>query len=337
MPAASRLGVGARSVGDCPAHEKPRERDVEQVAIHQGAARPRQWLLRLAAAGRKLGLQQCRPDRRRQGEPAGRHAVRPQADARNARRHAQGGAAGEQDRHRVQHPRQWRPHLRQPAGEGRAHRGDARHARRHGAPPARAALRHDDQELARARRGRRLHVRDDGQQVRLQRRGAHAADRAVRRRDEAQRRRQGGAAGRTRAGAHARRRARLCAGRPHGVHRRPDVRRRPSDPVGRPDAELDPRLRQDPVLGRRDRGAGARADHRQVRRARAQALSGIHLCGVAQALRRRHEFRAGGARHQLGGVPRLGRFRAAAGQCRDLLPRVRQRHLRARHHRRCSP
>ena len=47
-----------------------------------------------------------------------------------------------------------------------------------------------------------------------------------------------------------------------------------------------------------------------------EALSGIHLCGGAQALRRRHDVRAGRARHQLGGVPRLGRLRAAAGQCR---------------------
>ena len=48
-------------------------------------------------------------------DPAGRHAVRPQADRRDAGDDAGRGAGGAVDRHPGQHPCQRRPHLRQPA------------------------------------------------------------------------------------------------------------------------------------------------------------------------------------------------------------------------------
>ena len=77
----SRAGYWRRV--ECPACREDRH---GQVAIHQGAARHRQGLPCLSPARRRLGLEQCRADHRRRQEPAGRHAVRPQADARDAGR-----------------------------------------------------------------------------------------------------------------------------------------------------------------------------------------------------------------------------------------------------------
>jgi len=52
--------------------EAMREDDMSKWQYHQGAARPRHRLLRLAAARRQLWLEQRRPDHRWRPEPAGR-------------------------------------------------------------------------------------------------------------------------------------------------------------------------------------------------------------------------------------------------------------------------
>ena len=126
-----------------------------EMAVHQGPARSRQRLLCLAAARRQLGLQQCRPDRRWRPDPAGRYAVRPQADRRDAGADARRGAGGQVDRSPGQHPCQRRPHLRQPARRRRRDHRFARLRRGDEGAAGRGAGGHAAQ-LAPARRGRRL-------------------------------------------------------------------------------------------------------------------------------------------------------------------------------------
>ena len=220
------------------------------MAVHQGRARPRQRLFRLSAARRQLGLEQCRPDRRSRPDPAGRHAVRPQAHARDAGAAARRGAGRQVDRPPGQHPFQRRPHLRQPARQGRGDHRLARLRRRDEGAAGRGAGRHAAQ-LAPARRGRRLPARGDGQQIQMGRRDEHAADTRVRRRAQAQGRRQGRDTEDRRAGAHARRRAGACPEGSHRLHRRHPVRRGPSRAVGWPGRQLGRGLRPDHRLGRR--------------------------------------------------------------------------------------
>ena len=94
----------------------------DDAALHQGSPRSRQRAVGLPAARRRLGLVERGADRRRRSVAAGRHAVRPEAHARDARRHAPRHPGGAVDRDAGQHPRQRRSLLRQPVGRGRAHR-----------------------------------------------------------------------------------------------------------------------------------------------------------------------------------------------------------------------
>ena len=80
------------------------------LGLLEGPEGYRQRALRMAAAGWRVGLVECRADPRRRGVAACRHIVRHGPDAR----HAGGdgrclGHSGEQDRHHRQHARQWRP------------------------------------------------------------------------------------------------------------------------------------------------------------------------------------------------------------------------------------
>ena len=151
----------------------------------------------------------------------------------------------------------------------------------------------------------------------------HAADAGVRGRAAAQGRRQGRAAQECRAGAYAGRRPGPRARGSHRLHRRHPVRRGPSRAVGRPGRQLGGRLRPHPRLGRRDRGAGPRPDHRQGGRAGDEGLPPLHQARGAQALRCRHAGLRRGARHRARPLRRLGRSGAHGGQRRLALPRVR--------------
>ena len=140
----------------------------------------------------------------------------------------------------------------------------------------------------------------------------------------AQGRRQGRAARRTSGRRTPRRRPGPRAAGPHRLHRRHPVRRGPPRAVGRAGRQLGGRLRPDPRLGRRDRGARPRPDHRQGGRAGDEGLPALHQGRGAQALRCRHAGLRRRARHRARPLRRLGRPRAHGGQRRLALPRVRR-------------
>src|SRR5713226_2469830 len=305
------------------------------MAVSQGRARSGQRLLRLSAARRDLGLEQCRARRRPGRDPAGRHAVRPQMHARDARGVARRGAGGGAHRHARQHPFQRRPHLRQPARPGRADHRVPRLRRGDAGAHAGGARGHDAQ-LALARPRRRLLLRGDGHAFRFRGHHVDAADPHLRARAGFARRRQGSPPRRGRAGAYRRRHRRLRARRQDRLHRRHPLRQRPSGDLGRADRQLDQGVPAHPRLGRRDGGARARADHRQGRRARHAALSRISARRGEAALRCRHGLRGGGARHLAGAGRRLDRSRAHRGQRPCALSRVRRRQGAARRQRTVS-
>ena len=158
-----------------------------QGPLHQGASRSGPRLLGLAAARRRLGLEQRRARLRRRRVTARRHPLRPASDRRDARRHAPIRAGGDAHRRAREHARQRRPLLRQPAGRRRAHHRLARERRGDG----RAAAGSDgprDRERQGAGPGRRV-PRAGLRAVRVPRHPSHAADRDLRRRAAAARRR----------------------------------------------------------------------------------------------------------------------------------------------------
>ena len=212
------------------------------------------------------------------------------AYARNARRLSLRRSRGEPHRHAGQHPFQRRPHLRQSARGRRPHLASRACAEEmaEARPERRAEMMRRWREFGDA--GAATHELYSGKfdfegivytpptETFERELTLHVGAKEVR-------------LAQGRPGAYARRRHGPRAGGPHGVHRRYRVRRRPSAVVGRADLELDQGLRHHPVLGRGDGRARARADHRQARRPRAQALFRIRDRGGAQALRRRHGSR----------------------------------------------
>ena len=208
--------------------------------VRARSPRARQRMPRVPAARRRLGLEQRRARRRRRCLAARRHAVRPAADAGDARRDGAGHRDGA-DRDARQHARQRRPLLRQPARR-RARRSSRRRATAHEmaeVPPSMmAALNNAPGDVGELFRSFFGEFEFDGIDV------AHA-DAHVRRRARRRGRRTARRADRGRPGAHRGRHDRLRARRADDLHRRHPLHQRHADRVGRAAVELGRGVRPD--------------------------------------------------------------------------------------------